>query len=549
MKPLFSLLFILLVTVCKSQPDLKHSLYISYKKCPKDANNKPLFLNGFLQHSNGNYYGTQINYTIPNNRESILYKLDNDFNVIWEKKYGGSLDDDFQFINELPNGNILLSGTTKSKDGDVWYGHSYSAQEIWLMEVDTLGNIIKGMTFGGGNGSTLDKIIISSDNQIYLSGSTAANDYDFTHFQYGFLVLDIWYAKLDTSLNLKWAKVLSGDHDEGPTYIDEISPNKFVISTSTESTNADFLPSQALGQGLVDVFTFCIDSSGTISWKNRKGSSLSDRVFGCHVDHINNFIYIVGEDHKIDHDFTYGTSAMSPYSFAMNMFFMRMDTLGNLKCGKLYGIAVDSLDQNNSETMGFSTSILYNDHIWLSAYTKGYGGDVDSNVNPLYENTFIAEVDSNCNLVGKYTINGEGRENATLNFIKDNKLYFSGSASKSLGVYNGFVCDTTAGVQSFIISLSEAPLSIQEVTKNSNSHSIFRLYPNPSDNKVNIQIENEFQNTPYTIKVLSADGKVLQQYSNRKGNTSIDCSAWQRGTYIITVELNKSKQSKQFFKQ
>lgn len=73
----------------------------------------------------------------------------------------------------------------------------------------------------------------------------------------------------------------------------------------------------------------------------------------------------------------------------------------------------------------------------------------------------------------------------------------------------------------FILKLGDAPLGINDITK-SNHAEIFSLYPNPSDSKVNIQLNELYKTEKYTLSIYTLDGKkIFRKKEMQKPKVSI----------------------------
>ena len=99
-------------------------------------------LTGFASSGNGTVGG---NY---GSRDAWLLKLDADGQLIWEKNFGGSLDDRFYAVIELANGGFTCAGFSTSNNLDL--PGNYGEQDLWVVRLspDT-------MTISLGNDTTL----------------------------------------------------------------------------------------------------------------------------------------------------------------------------------------------------------------------------------------------------------------------------------------------------------------------------------------------------------------------------------------------------------
>lgn len=108
--------------------------------------------------------------------DAWVIKFDDNGNKIWEKTYGGSAFDSGRGIKPMTNGGYLVSGFTRSTDGDV--SNNNGQNEIWVFIIDENGNLTFETSVGG---SALDfgyDAIQTTDNKIIVVGNTESNDFD-----------------------------------------------------------------------------------------------------------------------------------------------------------------------------------------------------------------------------------------------------------------------------------------------------------------------------------------------------------------------------------
>jgi hypothetical protein len=544
MKKLLLLIGLIMCLKADAQPDIKHSIYFKDKKCVYDGN-PPEGLSLYQwywnieAHSSGNFYairpvfvgtGANAQYDV------LLYKLNAQFDTLWSKQIGGSEDDWIFSIKELSSGNLVLTGTTSSKDGDVPYGHSYSAKEIWVIKVDTSGNILDGNTFGGSNGSDMRSTILSTDGYLYLCGETLANDYDFTHPSFGGLDNDVWAAKLDTNLNIVWIRVFSGNSAEGGFSIEEVTPNMFVVGIITAGTNSEMLGN--LARGVTDVLVYCIDSNKNTIWARRFGSSGLNDIRKCLVDPIEKHIYVIGNSQYGDLDVQYQTADSS-----MNVWVVKLDTLGNIVNSKAYG---NKQAGYYTEEMSIVDAIWHNGHVWVTAYSRGGGADMDPRTGPISNNnTWIGMIDTQANLVGKYTIGNTGDDSPIDFFLKGSELFLHGWVVSP--PTNSMSCSGQP-LATYIVSIGVAPLGINELNTNPNT---IKLYPNPNTGQLYVQIKDSKNGATIKYKIINQEGKTCLkgQYIENLEEQRIDISSLAPGSYILHIQSNKQQYSKQFLKQ
>lgn len=94
-----------------------------------------------------------------------VIRIDDQGNLVWQKCYGGFLNDIGVVINGIPGGGFVVAGATGSTDGDVGCNPGGSSQ--WIIKIDDTGNLLKTQVIGGSyNEDVCDIIALDSENVI-----------------------------------------------------------------------------------------------------------------------------------------------------------------------------------------------------------------------------------------------------------------------------------------------------------------------------------------------------------------------------------------------
>lgn len=137
-----------------------------------------------------NHFGTGNYY------DYWVIKIDDVGNLEWEKNYGGTRSD--EAVEILPyNGNYVVLGNINSSNGMIsnFYGDtSLISPDYWLIQIDTVGNLLWEKNYGGSYGDNPFGIIINNNNSIVMTGSAGSVDYDVSGTNGAF---DFWIVKLD----------------------------------------------------------------------------------------------------------------------------------------------------------------------------------------------------------------------------------------------------------------------------------------------------------------------------------------------------------------
>lgn len=181
--------------------------------------------------------------------DGLVMRIDINGNVLWKNVYGGGVNDHFHSIEELPGGNIIVSGSTKT------YGPGNTAG--YVLKLDSDGNILWDYSFGGTGTDAYNGSTLTNDNKIMCVGLSDS-------YGGGSQVL---VTKLDTNGVVIWSKVYGGGNYERGASIKTIpnSSDLYVVA-NTES----------YGNGGKELLIFRIDANGSVIWSKTYGTSSSD---------------------------------------------------------------------------------------------------------------------------------------------------------------------------------------------------------------------------------------------------------------------------------
>src|SRR5207253_1126853 len=105
-----------------------------------------------------------------------VVKLSANGNLLWQKCYGGSGDDQFFAVTKGSGNTFLASGWTTSNDADVNGNHG--GQDGWVIKSNNNGNILWSKCIGGSAYDDIWGINKVAGNSYVATGSTASNDGD-----------------------------------------------------------------------------------------------------------------------------------------------------------------------------------------------------------------------------------------------------------------------------------------------------------------------------------------------------------------------------------
>lgn len=110
------------------------------------------------------------------NADAWMVKFDDNGNKIWQKSFGGLQFDTAHSIVQRNNGDYILSGHSRSADGDLQNNNGLN--DVWVFVVDTTGNLKFQKSIGGSSIDFASEAIETTDNKILVVGNSESNDLD-----------------------------------------------------------------------------------------------------------------------------------------------------------------------------------------------------------------------------------------------------------------------------------------------------------------------------------------------------------------------------------
>ena len=202
-------------------------------------------LSSTLQLDNGNYLlagfsNSNISGDKTENSKGVhdfwVLQLDLSGNILWQKTIGGSGFDIPICLTKTSISTFLLGGRSNSNISGDKTENCRGLYDFWVLEIDTLGNILWQKTIGGNQEDSLLSVIHCSDNNFLLSGSSRSGiSGDKTDPLYGIGGTDAWIVKLSSLGNILWQKTIGGTGDDGFNSVIQVSDGSYFLSGGTNS--------------------------------------------------------------------------------------------------------------------------------------------------------------------------------------------------------------------------------------------------------------------------------------------------------------------------
>jgi uncharacterized repeat protein (TIGR01451 family) len=195
-----------------------------------ETSNGGFILAGYTKSNDVNVIG---NHGV-NTADIWVVKTDALGNIIWKKCFGGTASDTAFAIVETPDKGFIVAGSSSSSDGDVT--ENAGLTDGWVIKMDSVGNLLWQKTYGGILDDGLRNIVINADGSYTAVGYTSSDGVASNPLRGK---QDLWLIKISNNGSLIWSKTFGGSENDGGSSLLRTHDNGFIMAGYTESNNND----------------------------------------------------------------------------------------------------------------------------------------------------------------------------------------------------------------------------------------------------------------------------------------------------------------------
>ncbi len=376
-----------------------------------------------------------------------VVKLSDSFDIEWQNSYGGSAWETPYNIIQTSDGGYIISGRSSSNDGDVTGNHGLS--DIWVLKLDSGGNIEWQNSYGGSNSEHGGKVISTLDGGYVILSDTYSNDGDVSLNHGG---SDVWIIKIDNLGVIEWEKSYGGSDHEEAAFILQTNDGGFIFASETKSNDGDI----TINNGVSDYWVVKINSVGLIEWEKSYGGSENDYILFANQETDNSFLFS-GSSYSNDGNLTENNGERDSWIFKTTVegviiWQKSFGGSGNEEAHKAL-INEDSsiITIGESNSSDGDVSLNYGDFdVWLVQFSENLSINDDNLVD------FLIYPNPTDDIV---TIKAEDLKEITIYNILGKKVYFKELSGDSTA--NIDVSHLAKGVYTVVVSTSNQ----QEVKK------------------------------------------------------------------------------------
>jgi hypothetical protein len=168
--------------------------------------------------------------------DAWILRLNSSGNLVWQKTYGGTLNESVSSVIKTADG-YMVCGNANSTNGDLAGQFNHGGADSWLFKIDDNGDLLWQKTYGGSQNDNWSAVRQAPDGGYVLSGTSSSNNGDVAgNTRYA----DPWVVKINVGGTIAWQKFFGGaDVDQADVRDIDASSGKILLTGYTESKNGD----------------------------------------------------------------------------------------------------------------------------------------------------------------------------------------------------------------------------------------------------------------------------------------------------------------------
>lgn len=482
------------------------------------------------------------NLTSGGVQDVFVTKVDGFGQLVWAVRVGGTGIDMGNEIAVDAYGYIYVAGSFEGTvDFDPGSGTanltSQTAASSFILKLSPTGGYVWAKTIGSNLGTSAEGLSVSASGVVHLggnfSGTADLNPGAGTQTAITVGNVDLYLVELDSSGSFNWGIAFGSTGLDGVAAVAE-DVNGDIAMTGYFAGTCDFDPSGStanLTSTGMDCYVAKYSSSGSYIWAKKLGGGGTDGGADIIMDFSGN-VYTTGYfDGTADFDPGAGTVTFTAGTGISDAFVSCLTSAGNYSWAAQLGGA--SVDVGQSIALDVSGNV-YTVGRFSSTADFDPGNGTASLTSAGVEDVFISKLSSSGTFVSAHKFGASGNDNGLcIALDPSNNVfvggYFSGTTDvdPQASIWNLISNGQDDG---YIVKLSQSGVGIDE----SATISGFDVYPNPTDGIVNLNLRHVTGSS--VVLVMTADGKLLFEYTTAASLVQIDMTGLASGVYVIQVQ-------------
>ncbi len=318
--------------------------------------------------------------------QALIVKYDKDGNRMWQKTFGGDNEDRLYSIVKTKTKGFIAVGVTASVNGDITGNHGVAGtNDVWLVRFDDEGNILWSKCFGGAQSDIGYAVVQSSDFGFVVGGKSNSTDGNLTENNGSG---DGWLLKTDSTGMLLWQKSMGGTADDGFNKVVISSDNSIYVSGSCNPTASGIINGSLASN---NVFVARFTPMGAPVWGKAFGGTSYDVGFDIDLNFNSSLVvtgFTMSKDQDAVGNPSTTSVWVFAASFDGNLIWQK--SIGSTITGTVFGAASVCIDENDffvTGTTSGSTKGAADGYVAQIGNANTIKGTlyVDVNTNAIYD--------------------------------------------------------------------------------------------------------------------------------------------------------------------
>ncbi|PSR54829.1 hypothetical protein AHMF7605_15620 [Adhaeribacter arboris] len=203
-----------------------------------------------------------------------LVKISANGAKIWDKTYGGNQAETLSSFTPTSDGGFLLTGSSLSGASGNKSQPSQGSSDYWIVKTDKDGNLLWDKTYGGSDQDEVYSVAWNGKEYLISGTSSSGKSGDKTQSSQG--GKDYWVIKLDEKGTKLWDRTFGGNQDDELRASTFTTEGHYVLAGKSYSEGSG--DKSQPGQGLSDYWVVQIEEDGDKVADQRFGGSSQEEL-------------------------------------------------------------------------------------------------------------------------------------------------------------------------------------------------------------------------------------------------------------------------------
>jgi hypothetical protein len=165
----------------------------------------------------------------------FIVKINSTGNLVWQKLYGGADGDLALAIIQTKDGGFAVAGYNGGNGGDVTGNRGFD--DAWLLKLNSTGNLLWQKSYGGSSNDDATSLVENADGSITIACTAGSTDGDITNF---INRRDYWILKTNgTNGNIIWQKKYGGSDRDDANSIKATADGGWIVAGNASFDGGD----------------------------------------------------------------------------------------------------------------------------------------------------------------------------------------------------------------------------------------------------------------------------------------------------------------------